>query len=525
MNLPGEHRTLSQWLVVSFGLVLGICEVARCEGMNLSISFQSSYEKSCAFPPDCTEVLGEFRVNVRWTVVPAGTLGYTLLADGQQINIAGKNSTSCSGRVIYEFFPSLEAFDAAIEQYLNQRHTYTVVARFYDPSSGDWKSVPDAYVYEGPDILQIENRVIGFLENECRPVQIRHVQKATEGFDPDYDMPYVTDARWRSADIFSFLPGGQGQSERRLHVDSRPKGSASDVDLWLQLVAFSETPFEFPSAVGNELRFSIPSADRGYSFGSACITIQPYDPFRRDVTYPRWDVRRIIEQNAGIFPLSDLQGSYDSGVPYAFFTLNISKRIWGDFNGDGAVDLRDFSILAAGWRKRGLSSLDIAGHGAAGWPDGNVNASDLQMLCRNWVGTTQWPKEGFESGSFKSFPWSHSGNASWRIAPSDHHMGLYCAQAGLIGDRQASILTVKLKCSEGQISFWRKVSSQSEKDVLKFRIGETVQSSWSGELDWEKVSFPIQAGEQTFSWIYSKDSWDSRGQDTAWIDDITFPPR
>ena len=131
----------------------------------------------------------------------------------------------------------------------------------------------------------------------------------------------------RSADIFSYLAGGAGESEHKLQVDCRPRGSTADVDLWLQFTTFSGRQVEFPSTTGNELRFSIPSQERHYSFDFTCITIQQYDLFLRDVTYPRWDVRRIIERNAGEFRLPDLQGSYDSEAPYAFFTLNISKRV------------------------------------------------------------------------------------------------------------------------------------------------------------------------------------------------------
>jgi hypothetical protein len=298
------------------------------------------------------------------------------------------------------------------------------------------------------------------------------------------------------------------------------------VDLWLQLATVSGGPIDFPSATDNELQFSIPTKAQGYEFGSQPITIQQYDPSNHDVTYPRWDVRKLIEKNGGVMPLADLQGSYGSEVPYAFFTLSFSPRTWGDFNADGAADLRDFAAFAKGWRTMNAPSVaDLAGHGTVGWPDGKVDGHDLLAFCENWVAITQWLPEGFESGSFKAVPWSHSGNTNWRITNSSCHSGSYCAQAGQLGDHQTSILTVKLTCAEGQIRFWRKVSSQSEKDFLRFRIGDALQAEWSGELDWEQVSFPVQAGVQIFTWSYVKDYWDSHGQDTAWIDDITFPPR
>ena len=80
-----------------------------------------------------------------------------------------------------------------------------------------------------------------------------------------------------------------------------------------------------------------------------------------------------------------------------------------------------------------------------------------------------------------------------------------------------------MDCQEGEIHFWRKVSSEANWDFLEFFIDGQYKAQWSGELDWEEVAFPVQSGKRTFQWTYSKDSFGSGGQDTAWIDEITFP--
>jgi endoglucanase len=58
---------------------------------------------------------------------------------------------------------------------------------------------------------------------------------------------------------------------------------------------------------------------------------------------------------------------------------------------------------------------------------------------------------------------------------------------------------------------------------LTFYIDGAEQDRWSDEEKWTKVSFPVIQGRRTFEWTYSKDSSVSEGDDTAWIDDITFP--
>ncbi len=76
---------------------------------------------------------------------------------------------------------------------------------------------------------------------------------------------------------------------------------------------------------------------------------------------------------------------------------------------------------------------------------------------------------------------------------------------------------------DGDVAFYRKVSSESGSDYLKFYIDRVKQGEWSGEQDWVEVSYPVTAGIRTFEWTYSKDGSASNGDDTAWIDDIVFP--
>jgi hypothetical protein len=76
---------------------------------------------------------------------------------------------------------------------------------------------------------------------------------------------------------------------------------------------------------------------------------------------------------------------------------------------------------------------------------------------------------------------------------------------------------------DGDISFWRKVSSEATYDCLKFYIDNNETGSWSGEVGWSGVSFPVTSGNHTFKWTYSKDVSQVGGNDCAWLDDILFP--
>ena len=131
--------------------------------------------------------------------------------------------------------------------------------------------------------------------------------------------------------------------------------------------------------------------------------------------------------------------------------------------------------------------------------------------------------EDFETGDFSKFPWEHHGDASWTITSYENNSGTYSARAGTIDHDERATLRVTLDCVSGDITFYRKVSSESDYDHLEFYIDSVEMDKWSGEEDWAEVSFYVDGGKRTFEWTYSKDGSESEGDDTAWIDDIVFP--
>lgn len=132
--------------------------------------------------------------------------------------------------------------------------------------------------------------------------------------------------------------------------------------------------------------------------------------------------------------------------------------------------------------------------------------------------------ESFENGEFGD-NWSFTGNANWFIDNSTSYDGIYSAKSGDIGDNQYSSLSIQIETiADGEINFWKKVSSESSYDFLKFYIDDSEYGSWSGEINWSEESYSVSAGTHTFKWVYEKDYSVSDGSDCSWIDYITFPP-
>ncbi|MBE0639105.1 MAG: PKD domain-containing protein [Bacteroidales bacterium] len=132
--------------------------------------------------------------------------------------------------------------------------------------------------------------------------------------------------------------------------------------------------------------------------------------------------------------------------------------------------------------------------------------------------------ENFETGNFSQFPWSFSGNANWTITNVQPYEGIYSAKSGLITHNQTSAMQVTVNVSmAGEVSFWYKVSSESNYDYLRFYIDNIEKNSWSGNVDWQKATYPLTVGQHVLKWAYTKDVSVNTGSDCAWVDLISFP--
>lgn len=151
---------------------------------------------------------------------------------------------------------------------------------------------------------------------------------------------------------------------------------------------------------------------------------------------------------------------------------------------------------------------------------------DREYFCVN-IGEIM---ETFETGDFSRYPWTFADSA-WYVTDSIAYAGSYCVRtAKYLADNQKSTLIISMNIiSDAYISFYRKVSCESHPgytnyDWLAFYIDGTEMERWDGNLDWALKEYPVNAGQRTFKWTFSKDYSVSWGGDAAWLDNILFPP-
>jgi peptidase C25-like protein/type IX secretion system substrate protein len=141
------------------------------------------------------------------------------------------------------------------------------------------------------------------------------------------------------------------------------------------------------------------------------------------------------------------------------------------------------------------------------------NYSAIGVLC-----------EDFETGNFDLFDWQFMGNAAWAITSNEPYEGVYCAKSSNIGPSCSSELSIYLNVlNDGEISFYRKTSSEQNKDFLVFYMDDVELEKWSGEAGWERFAFDVPSGTHYFRWAYEKNEFNTTGLDRAWLDYIVLP--
>lgn len=224
-------------------------------------------------------------------------------------------------------------------------------------------------------------------------------------------------------------------------------------------------------------------------------------------------ILKVKNFNSGHCPAENTTASLTSACQYLTFTSNTSS-------------IGTLGVLGFSW-----ATFDVEVDADA--PDGAAIAVfDYELVSGEFIETTTFNKkiglivEDWETGDFTKFEWDLDGDEPFEITNIYPFEGTFSAKSGSINDNQESELSIDVEVMlADSVTFFYKISSQTNKDKLKFYINNTLQGEWSGiSSTWTKASFAVNPGNYTFKWIYEKDASGMSGNDCAWVDYITFPP-
>src|SRR5205809_5127176 len=117
--------------------------------------------------------------------------------------------------------------------------------------------------------------------------------------------------------------------------------------------------------------------------------------------------------------------------------------------------------------------------------------------------------------------WDTYGDALWTAQTAVTHDGADAAQSGAFLNGASTMRTHVT--GPGTVTFWWKVSSETNIDAFRFYVGGVLRAKITGAVDWEQQTFPVPAGSQELKWKF-KDKGTS-GQDRGWVDQVHFAPQ
>lgn len=220
---------------------------------------------------------------------------------------------------------------------------------------------------------------------------------------------------------------------------------------------------------------------------------------------------KVSFSNTGLSQASEAMGSISFNSPY--ITVNTASFEAGNVEAGETMEA-SFNITVAGGAPIG-TAVEF----------GFTIQAGAYMAEKNYAAKIGLILEDFENGDFSAFPWTFGGNLPWVITNVNPYEGTFSAKSGTITHSQTSQMILQFEVGANDtISFFRKVSSESGYDYMRFYIDNVKVGEWAGNIAWSKVSYPVTAGMRTFKWEYMKDYIVSSGDDCAWVDYITLPP-
>jgi hypothetical protein len=153
----------------------------------------------------------------------------------------------------------------------------------------------------------------------------------------------------------------------------------------------------------------------------------------------------------------------------------------------------------------------------------DANAQSLPLSCSGGTVRVVGNCSVAQAVDAVDLVWTTGGGMPWLCQTAVTHDGLEAAQSGAIAGTQTTWMETTVN-GPGTVSFYWKVSSETNHDFLRFSLGGLEQERVSGEVDWRGRSFSLPAGSQALRWTYTKDGSGSGGLDRAWLDEVRFIP-
>ncbi len=141
--------------------------------------------------------------------------------------------------------------------------------------------------------------------------------------------------------------------------------------------------------------------------------------------------------------------------------------------------------------------------------------------------SAEWSSGGSDDTYWKGIgPWGTGPALGWSGETNITHDGKSAARSGTIYFDQETWMQAVVS-GVSNVSFWWKVSSQTNNDFLEFYTNDVLAKRISGEVNWQSNSFKLSASNiVSLKWRYSMTNgihpW--QGQEAGWVDQVVLSP-
>ncbi len=243
---------------------------------------------------------------------------------------------------------------------------------------------------------------------------------------------------------------------------------------------------------------------------------------------------------------SNFNGSMEADEPIQYGEI-ATHSVWWSWTSPSNAPVKittygsSFDTLLAVYTNQTLSSLGlVAANDQASYYDDYSQVSfeaiagtEYQISVDGWLGsqgqillsvlplTSSVPLDG--AIDCQGLASTTGGSLPWLGQTCVTHDGTNAARSGAIEANGQSWIEASLPVA-GTLTFWWKVSCEWGYDYLNFSVNGVEQARITGEVGWQQKAFVLEAGSHQLRWTYSKDFAWGRGEDTAWLDGVSFVP-
>ena len=131
--------------------------------------------------------------------------------------------------------------------------------------------------------------------------------------------------------------------------------------------------------------------------------------------------------------------------------------------------------------------------------------------------------EDFETGDFSAYEWVNNGTYPWVITNNAYEGSYAMKSTGEgVASVQSAIEITMTNEKDGMLSFFYKISSESNYDKGIFYVDGVAKTTVSGTSNWSEKQVAVTAGTHTYKWSYEKDGSVNSNDDCFYVDYINF---